>query len=49
MAPRLLVEVAPARPADGDTPEAGPTYTVAYAPTGIHRPAGIDTCYDLFK
>ncbi|KAF6251919.1 acetyl-CoA synthetase-like protein [Scenedesmus sp. NREL 46B-D3] len=49
MAPKLLVEVAPGRPASGDTPEVGPTYTVATSPDGIHRPAGINTCYDLFR
>jgi hypothetical protein len=49
MTPKLLVEVAPGRPAFGDVPEAGPTYTVATSPDGIHRPEGINTCYDLFK
>jgi hypothetical protein len=49
MTPKLLVEVAPGRPASGDAPEAGPTYAVATSPDGIHRPAGINTCYDLFK
>eukprot|EP00879_Flechtneria_rotunda_P001890 GHRR01002062.1.p1 GENE.GHRR01002062.1~~GHRR01002062.1.p1 ORF type:complete len:668 (+),score=222.63 GHRR01002062.1:317-2320(+) len=49
MTPRLLVEVAAARPASGDTPEVGPTYRVKYAATGIHRPPGINTCYDLFR
>ncbi|KAF8060014.1 LACS4 [Scenedesmus sp. PABB004] len=52
MAPRrmrLLAEVAPGRPASVDAPEAGPTYAVAYAKDGIHRPPGVDTCYDLFK
>eukprot|EP00878_Enallax_costatus_P005018 GHUV01005278.1.p1 GENE.GHUV01005278.1~~GHUV01005278.1.p1 ORF type:complete len:528 (+),score=95.01 GHUV01005278.1:432-2015(+) len=49
MAPRLLVEVAPAKEASGDSPEAGPTYRVKYAADGIHRPPGINTCYDLFK
>ncbi|WIA13533.1 hypothetical protein OEZ85_007105 [Tetradesmus obliquus] len=46
---KLLVELAPGRPASGEVPEAGPTYTVATSPDGIHRPAGINTCYDLFK
>lgn len=49
MAPKLLVELAPGRPASGDVPEAGPIYTAAISPDGIHRPAGINTCYDLFK
>lgn len=47
--PKLLVEVAPGRAASGEQLEVGPTYRVAYARDGIHRPPGVDTCYDLFR
>jgi len=44
---KLLKEIAPGRPAQGDKPEVGPTYRSAYAADGLKDvPA---TCYDLFK
>ncbi len=48
MAPKLLTEIEPARPAQGDKPAASPVFRAAYAPKGP-KDLGVNNLRELFE